>query len=564
MSRPLQNQSLAVPDRQAMAARLRNEIFDVLIIGAGINGAGAAREAAARGLKVAVIDRGDIACGTSSRSSKLVHGGLRYLEQMEFGLVFEAVNERRILLDMAPHLVTPQPFLFPIYESSRRSRFVVGMGMWLYEALSMFRSPKRHRSLDAEQIEVEEPSLLADGLRGGCVYYDCATDDARLTLETLLDAVAAGAAVLTYAECVELLTEDAGVCGVRICNGLSGESFDVRAGAVLNATGPWTDRVRTTEKPLLRPTKGIHLVVEHRRLPVKFADVLLHPDDGRVMFAVPWGEHTYVGTTDTDFDGDPAAVRADGDDVRYVLRALAHYYPSLELGWDDVVSTWAGLRPLVAEDGVSESEVSREHEVLVDDHGLVTVAGGKLTTYRLMAEEVVDAVAGVLREQGRPSGEKKGQTQNRSLPGGVGWQDAGGEDGLVEELAARMGVDLDPAVLRALVRTYGTRASEVVQLVVDDPSLGELLEPNNLVIRAQVVWACTHELATTVADVLWRRLQLGLRLCDGGVSLCEQVAADMAAVLGWDLERCEREVECYRELVRGEQAWRDEREESTS
>ena len=288
--------------------------FDLLIVGAGITGAGAARDAARRGLRVAIVDQDDVASGTSSRSSKLVHGGLRYLEQGEVSLVFEAVAERRVLQQIAPHLVNPIPFLLPVYKDSRRGMFTINVGMWLYDGLSLFRSPKMHESLSRKEVIKVEPSLRSEGLRGAPVYYDCATDDARLTLETLLDAVKAGAVVRTHTKVTQLVRENGLVSGAVVEDRLSGEEYTIRAHVVLNATGPWSDRTCSltgeSAAPRLRPTKGIHLVVDSSRLNVNHAIVGMHPSDGRVFFTIPWGEQTYIGTTDTDFQGDPSDVYA--------------------------------------------------------------------------------------------------------------------------------------------------------------------------------------------------------------------------------------------------------------
>ncbi|GIW71155.1 MAG: glycerol-3-phosphate dehydrogenase [Planctomycetota bacterium] len=541
-----------VAPRAERLARLGAERFDLLVIGGGITGAGVAREAARRGLRVALVEQADLAAGTSSRSSRLVHGGLRYLEQLEVGLVFEAVNERRVLLRIAPHLVTPLGFLFPIYEWSRRGRFAVAMGMWLYEALSLFRSPRRHRALGAAAVAREEPLLDRTGLRGAMLYYDCATDDARLVLETALDAMRAGAVVVSWARAAALVREGGRVCGAEVEDVLDGRRLRVRADAVVNATGPWTDRVRGRER-LLRPTKGIHIVLERERLPVHYADVMFHPDDGRVLFAIPWGERTYVGTTDTDCTGDPAEVAADAADVDYLLRALARYYPAAALGADDVIATWAGLRPLVAEDrerAEHASEVSREHTIVVDEDGLVTVAGGKLTTYRRMAVEVLDAA-------GAP--QRASHTDRLPLVGAVGWPRRAGARELVRQVRAEAKDRLSEAAAARLARIYGTRALALARRIAELPELAEPLSSAGPEIWAQVDWACREEMAETLTDVLWRRLGVMLRHRDQGLGVCEEVAARMAALLGWDAARTAREVEAYRAEVARSRRWRQGR-----
>jgi glycerol-3-phosphate dehydrogenase len=371
---------------------------DLLVIGGGITGAGIARDAARRGLSTALVEMEDFAYGTSSRSSKLVHGGLRYLEQYEFSLVFESVSERRILMDIAPHLVNPLGFLFPVYKSSRRGLWMINAGMWLYDGLSLFRSPKLHRTLKPSEVRTEEPALEATDLTGAPLYFDCATDDARLTLENALDAAKAGATVVTHARVTGFTKDErARITGVVVEDRQTGQLKQIRAGAVVNATGPWTDRTISMSAPqgaLLRPTKGVHIVVDRSKLPVQNAVVAMHPKDGRVLFVIPWGDKSYVGTTDTDWTGDPADVWATSQDVDYLIDACRGYFPRHPLTRSDVICTWAGLRPLMAppstEGNLSESKVSREHSIVVGQDGLVTIAGGKLTTYRRMAAEVVD------------------------------------------------------------------------------------------------------------------------------------------------------------------------------
>ena len=323
--------------------------YDLLVVGGGITGAGVARDAARRGLNTLLVEQSDIASGTSSRSSKLVHGGLRYLEQGELSLVFEAVAERRVLTEIAPHLVLPMPFLLPVYEDSPRGMFTINVGMWLYDGLSLFRSPKLHKSLPRKKVRQVEPSLRTKGLKGAQVYYDCSTDDARLTLETAIDAENEGAEIRTYTRLSHFLFDGESVCGAAIENVLTGQIEEVRASLIVNATGPWSDRARGTtvaqEAERMRPTKGVHIVVNSSRLKIEHAVCCMHPRDGRVFFTIPWGEQTYIGTTDTDFEGDPGDVYADAEDVAYLLEATASYFPDCDITADDVISTWAGVRP---------------------------------------------------------------------------------------------------------------------------------------------------------------------------------------------------------------------------
>jgi glycerol-3-phosphate dehydrogenase len=553
-----------MPTRADMWNRLTGPV-DLLVIGGGITGAGIARDAARRGLRTALVEMRDLAFGTSSRSSKLVHGGLRYLEQYEFSLVFEAVSERRILMDIAPHLVNPLGFLFPVYKSSRRGLWMINAGMWLYDGLSLFRSPKLHRTLKPAEVRQEEPALESTDLTGAPLYYDCATDDARLTLETAIDATKAGAAVVTHAKVTGFLKDDRSrITGVIVQDAATGELRQIEAGAVVNATGPWTDRTIAMSGPhgaLLRPTKGVHIVVHRDRLPVQHAVVAMHPKDGRVLFAIPWGDVSYVGTTDTDWSGDPAEVWATGEDVDYLLAACASYFPKHPLARTDVISTWAGLRPLMAppstEGQLSESKVSREHSIVVGQDGLVTIAGGKLTTYRRMSAEVVDTAVNLLRiGKGVPKDLRAPDTDKSPLPGAIGWPEDDDHGRVAKQVEQAADGRLDGVVARHLADTYGTRGIDLARRVAKDPTMAERLVPGRPEIAGQVDWAVTEELAAEVSDVMIRRTQLYYRDPDQGLAASALVGRRMAALLGWDEARTAESVGRYAEEVALSRRWR--------
>lgn len=558
-----------MPTRQEMWDRLGGHV-DLLVIGGGINGAGIARDASRRGLKVVLVEMQDLASGTSSRSSKLVHGGLRYLEQFEFSLVFEAVSERRILMDIAPHLVNPLGFLFPVYKGDRRNLTTITAGMVLYEGLSLFRSPQRYRKLKPKHVAEEEPLLRGEGLKGAPLYYDCSTDDARLTLESALQAADTGAIVATWVKATGFEHDEGGrMVGVHLQDHFSGDTKTVRASAVINATGPWTDRTVQLSgvedaADLLRPTKGIHIVVSRERLPVNHAVVCFHPQDGRVLFAIPWGDCTYVGTTDTDFDGDPADVHADRADVDYLIEVMAHYFPEANLTHDDVHCTWAGLRPLMRppeKEGteLDESAVSREHRIVVGEDGLITIAGGKLTTYRLMSKEVVDTAVKLLRLRGEiPRKLNQARTDEEPLPGGVNWP-ADDDHGRVAEQVLDVGggrIDNDTAQL--LANTYGMRALDVARLTRQDQTLAERLVPHRPEILAQVDWAVHEELAARVTDVLKNRTQLFYREADQALACVDRVAARMQELLGWTDEQRDGSAKDYRREVEASRRWQTE------
>lgn len=558
-----------MPTRREMWNKLADDV-DVFVIGGGINGAGIARDAVRRGLRVAMVEMRDLASGTSSRSSKLVHGGVRYLEQLEFYLVFESVSERRILLDLAPHLVNPLGFLFPIYTHSRRSLTTINAGLWVYEGLSLFRSPRRPRRLRPNDVAVEEPTVKLDNLKGAPLYYDCSTDDARLTLENGIDAAAQGASVVTYARCVGFEKDERGrILAAIVEDQLSGERRTVRASAFINATGPWTDRTIDLNEtvhmqPLLRPTKGVHIVVPRQVLPVNNAVVCFHPDDERVLFALPWGDSTYVGTTDTDYTGDPADVHADASDVAYLIDVAAAYFPDHPIRSEDIICTWAGLRPLMrpANQGadIDESAISREHQIVVGEDGLITIAGGKLTTYRRMSEEVVDTAVKMLRlrEQLPEKVSSKSDTENSPLPGAIGWPEDDDHERVAMQVkeAANNRIGDDTALL--LANTYGMRAIDVARLVATNATLGERILPHRPEIMAQVDFSVHHEFATTVTDIIKQRTQIFYRDPDQGLGVIDKVAARMQDLLNWDAATTEAMKQDYRDEVALSRRWRDD------
>ena len=529
--------------RAAALAAMSTEPVDLLVLGGGITGAGIARDAALRGIRTALVEKGDFGGETSSRSSRLIHGGLRYLEQGNIGLVFEASHERRVLLRIAPHLVHPLPFLFPVYRGARVPAWKLEIGMWLYDALSSFGNVHMHRWLGRKRVARLEPRLRAKGLRGAALYYDAQADDARLVLATMRSAAQAGALVANYAEATSLLKSDGRVRGAAVRDTLNDRTYTVRALVVVNATGPWVDVVRQRDDPhappLLRLTKGAHVVVPRARIGHTHAVTLTSPIDGRVMFVLPWGDLSYIGTTDTDEPVSPGEVRASGPDVVYLLRSVNAMFPDARLGPRDVISTWAALRPLLAPvHAQSASEVSREHRVVEASSGLITIAGGKLTTYRRMARDTVDRVAKALRTlDGRPL-PPRAATDRLPLPGG----ESRDLEVLVDSLRARQ---VSEAQARHLVRHYGSESAAVLNLVDRDRSLGEPMIAGRREIWAEAVHAVEREMATRLTDVLVRRLHLFYEDAAHGSTVSSAVAARLADLLGWDKARREDEVADY-------------------
>ncbi|PYO95033.1 MAG: glycerol-3-phosphate dehydrogenase [Gemmatimonadetes bacterium] len=532
------------------------EPVDVLVIGGGITGAGIARDAALRGLRTAVVDKGDLGGGTSSLSSRLVHGGIRYLEHGEFRLVFEASRERHVLLGIAPHLVHPLPFLFPVYRGARIPAWKLRAGMWLYDLLAAFHNVKAHRWLGRKATQRLEPGLKDKDLKGAALYYDAQTDDARLVIATMRSAAQAGALVASYAEATALLKPDGRVGGATVRDGLTSHTSTVRALVVVNAAGPWVDRVRRLDdaraEPLLRPTKGVHVAVPRTKVGHVRAVTLTSPIDGRVMFVLPWDDLSYIGTTDSDEDTSPDEVRATADDVVYLLRSANAFFPHARLAPPDVIASWAGLRPLLRPPSdVAPSAASREHRVVESPSGLLTIAGGKLTTYRIMARDVVDRVAARLRElDGRPRAPHV-PTDRLPLPGG----ETADLEGLVKAALERGSSD---RTARHLVGAYGSESAAVLNLVDRDRALGQPIVAGRATLWAEVAHAVEREMAVRLSDVLVRRLHLFYATRDQALPAASPVADWLGEALGWDATRRAEEVAAYVELVERSRAFAKE------
>jgi glycerol-3-phosphate dehydrogenase len=545
--------------------------YDIVVIGGGITGAGIARDAALRGLKVALFEKGDYASGTSSKSSKLVHGGLRYLEHGEIGLVFESVSERRVQTRVAPHLVRPLPFLIPIYKGAKPGLEVMNFGLWIYDSLALFRAPKLHKTFRGARAALEiEPALRAEGLRGALEYYDCNTDDARLVLENAIDARALGADCHTYTEVTGFERRgDGRITGVAVRDRLTGETRSVAARVVILAAGAWTDEMIARfripiERPLLRRTKGVHVVVPRERLPLTRAITLISPVDHRVMFAIPWRERTVLGTTDTDFEGTADEVAADASDVDYLCQSANGVFPTAHLEARDVISTWAGLRPLIAAPpNVDESDVSREHEIFTRDDGLVIIAGGKLTTYRRMARQAVNETLKLFDQLGEPVTVTRAGTKGRPLPGAAGLAEPelDGVAAIGRQLMADFQLDVDTAA--HLCGVYGMRAPVLAARIAQDRALGERLDRELPYVWAEIEFAATHDLARTVEDVLARRIPLLLVSRDQGLGVCERVAGVLAGHLGWSAAQRAQLVEEYRSEVALSRRWNDAQRTAT-
>jgi glycerol-3-phosphate dehydrogenase len=544
--------------RAEAIARFQADTFDIAIIGGGITGAGIARDAAQRGLSVALLEKGDFASGTSSKSSRMAHGGLRYLAQRHVHLVRESLVERGVLLRLAPHLVHPMPYILPVYEGGMNSRFVLRVGLTAYDLMAGRHRLQRHRAMSRDVLVRTEPCVRLEGLQGGFRYFDCAVNDARLTLTTVRAAARDHAAIASYVEATDVITEGGRVTGVNFIDGLSGATGTLRAHLVVAAAGPWTDRMRALAgaEPMLRPTKGIHVVVEHARLPL--SNVIVFQFGDRMMFAVPHGEYTYIGTTDTDYPGDPAQARADRDDIEYTIEATNSAF-SVDLRPDDILSTWAGVRPLVYEEG-SASEVGRDYEIQAGPDGFVTIAGGKLTTYRAMAEDLVNRVVRHLAQRlARPK--PRCQTASIALPGG----DLDGFERYREAAAAPLEETwgLSRQAAYHLVETYGTEYVRVLAYARQSPDLLKPLAPEVPVIAAEAIYAVEEEMALTLEDFMVRRTDLMLFEPQHGLEAAGRAAELMGQALGWTPQQRNEQVERYREAVAAMIAFRSAEQPAT-
>jgi glycerol-3-phosphate dehydrogenase len=527
--------------------KIGSDLLDILIVGGGITGAGIARDAAMRGYRVALVDKGDFASGTSSKSSRLVHGGVRYLELFEFGLVYEASRERRTLMQIAPHLVRPLPFLFPVYRDARWKPWMINIGMWLYDALAAFRNVKRHRMLSRAQIKELMPGIDAENISGGALYFDGQVDDARLTLETIRAAHRHGAAIANYVQVDSLIKEAGRIVGVQAHDVLNGQRFSIRSRIVVNATGPWTDTLLQLDNPQsprrLRPTKGVHILVPKSKMGGDNAVAFPAHSDGRLMFLIPWGDFTIVGTTDTDYDGNYDNVHADKADVDYIVASANHAFAESPIDKSDIISAYAGLRPLVLQLGKSAAQTSREHVIWTSESGLVTIAGGKLTTYRSMAQELVDLVGERLKKEFRVVASRPCETVRTSLV----------EDGAVpsDGLAGRSTAasDFPNAVINHLIHAHGPEYYQVLELTKRDSRLAQPIVEGLPYLWAEVPYAIEQEMAMTASDILGRRTHILNEAWDNGLAAAPQVAAYIGEFLDWDKSRIDRELRAYQEQV---------------
>jgi glycerol-3-phosphate dehydrogenase len=523
--------------REEIQHALRSIQYDVLVIGGGITGAGIAFDAVTRGMKTAFVEMQDFAAGTSSRSTKLVHGGLRYLKQLEIKIVAEVGKERAIVYENGPHVTTPEWMLLPIHKGGTFGMFTTSLGLRLYDFLAKVRKSERRIMLTAEETIVKEPLIRRTGLRGGGYYVEYRTDDARLTIEVLKAAFKKGAIGCNYTRIIELLYKNNIICGAVAEDQISGEVFLIHAKKVVNAAGPWVDTIRLMDQSkdgkTMQLSKGVHLVIDQSRFPLKQA-VYFDTPDGRMMFAIPRDGKTYVGTTDTFYDQDIVHPKITANDHHYIINAIHNMFPDVNINESDIESSWAGVRPLIKENGKNPSDISRKDEIWKSDSGLITIAGGKLTGYRKMGETVVDLLAEQFNSE---EGIKYPTCQTKILPisgGDVGgaknfeeyvgeWSRRGGKSGLTVEEAQQ------------LTRLYGSNVEVVFNLLDQMHERGsEFGLPRTLF--AKLVYAIEEEMVVTPMDFFYRRTGAILFNIDLVRKWKKQVIAYMGMRLNWTEE----------------------------
>ncbi|MGE3973638.1 MAG: glycerol-3-phosphate dehydrogenase/oxidase [Bdellovibrionales bacterium] len=529
--------------------KLSEENFDLLIIGGGITGTGAARDAASRGLKVALIDGQDFASGASSRSSKLIHGGIRYLENYEFHLVFEALNERQRLFHIAPHLVHPLKFVLPLYEGDRVTPFLMGIGMWLYDALALFDVPMLHYFMGPRSTKREIPSLQTDGLKGSYVYSDAYMDDDRLVIETLRSAHQWGATAVNYTKAIGVEMQNGKVVAVDCRDEKTKNTFKIRAKHFISTVGPWTDilgqDLLKDWKKLLRPTKGIHLTFEQHRFPLKDAVVMSTRNDKRIVFGIPRHDMVIVGTTDTAYQEHPEKVSATREDVEYLLKIVNSYFPGAKLTTKDIVASYAGVRPLIDDGAETESKTSREHLIKSDPRNITFVAGGKYTTYRYMSQQTIDAALENFDHETR-SRLQKSQTELPLNPAASTdniWRSLREVDGLAQEYG------LKPSSVEWLIRRHGYEAQNLLAIKTEQ-------DPDLAIWQMEVIQAVRYTMCLHLLDFYVRRTPLMLSRRDHGMGLIDAIAQYFSQELGWSENQKRAEVESVKQFILTEYRWR--------
>jgi glycerol-3-phosphate dehydrogenase len=536
--------SFSFYNRQAMLQKMSTRHYDVIVIGGGITGAGIALDAALRGLRVALVEKHDFAFGTSSRSTKLIHGGLRYLKQLEFGLVKEVGSERAIVHKLAPHLTVAEKMLLPLNEGRGLGSFLTSFGLKLYDWLAGVKPEDQRRMLTRKQTLKAEPLLKPDDIKGSGLYAEYRTDDARLTMEIIKTAAAAGADILNYAHVTHFVYENDLLKRVAIHDLISDKKITPRATVVVNATGPWVDGLRELDNSKkgkqLHLTKGVHIVFPYQKLPIQQA-LYFDVPDGRMIFAIPRGRTTYVGTTDTDYKGELEHVVASKEDAEYLIDALNANFPSVNLTLGDIESSWAGLRPLIHEEGKSASELSRKDEIFISHSGLISIAGGKLTGYRKMAERVVDLV---IKKHFEEKVLKKCVTDTFKLSGGD-FKNAKEVTGYIKRIETQLKpYGLEPRAYY-LVCNYGRHTDTVVDLFAKRSE-----QKNDITLARAELWYCVnHEMVASLTDFFIRRTGMLFFHMDRLPGLIQPLLEDFKQYFHWSEAKAKSELDALDTLI---------------
>jgi glycerol-3-phosphate dehydrogenase len=528
-------------NRQKIIDTFKNNEFDVVVIGGGITGAGIALDATTRGMKVALVEMQDFAAGTSSRSTKLVHGGLRYLKQFHVKQVAEVGRERAIVYENGPHVTTPEWMLLPFFKDGTFGKFFTSIGLTLYDRLASVKKSERKKMLTAEQTLQKAPLVKKEGLKGGGIYVEYRTDDARLTIEVMKKAVEKGATVLNYSKVEKLVYSNGKVIGVEVIDQVTGETYKIRAKKVVNATGPWVDTIREKDNSkkgkVLQLTKGVHIVIDQSKFPLKQA-VYFDTPDGRMVFAIPREGKAYVGTTDTFYDSDPINPQMTKEDLDYLLKAINFMFPDVKVSEKDVESNWAGVRPLIWEEGKDPSEISRKDEIWESESGLMTIAGGKLTGYRKMAEKIVDLLVDKFeKEYGKQFGPCV--TKHTPISGG----DVGGSAKFNEFIneASKIGQSsgLSKEEAESLASKYGSNVYRLFDIVKNNADTAKEFELP-ITLFAELQYALTYEMVVTPVDFFLRRTGAVLFNIHLVNQYKENVIQYMQSYFNWDPEMTER------------------------
>ncbi len=536
-------------NRESIVKKLKTLSYDIIIIGGGITGAGVAREAALRGMKVALIDMQDFAAGTSSKSSKLAHGGIRYLAQGDNDLVKEATTERNWLLAHLSHLIQPIPFLFGSWKGGWK-KTVIKSAITIYDFLSdtdqIFQNFKKGKWYNAEKLVEYEPEIRKQDLVGGGIYYDNNVDDARLTMETIKEAVIRDADALNYCKAISFIKKDGKITGLKCKDLEENDEFIINGKLVINATGIWTDEIvevypDEVPNPVIRPTKGVHVTYRRAFVGNNMATIIKSITDGRAFFVLPRGNFTIIGTTDTDYKGDLAHPFCNKEDVDYLITSVKYYFPSAKLDYENIISTWAGIRPLVMQKGKSESDISRKHLIFFSDDNLLTITGGKLTTFRKMAEDLFKELEGknFFQDIEREDGFSKQEYV-------IGYEK---EEWLDE--VKKSNIVLDESVINLLHQQYGRGALEILKIIKTDRSLKERIIEENDFIKAEILYILRNELTPHLIDIFCRRTEMSLFIHhERQEAAAEIVAGLMASEYSWNQKKRDNEIKIYLDYVK--------------